>query len=890
MAMLSRLRSLWRNLTHRDEVERELDAELRATLEILVDEKVATGLTASQAKRAASIELGGIEPIKDRVRDVRAGALMETLLQDTRYALRHLRRAPGFAAAAILTLAFGIGANTAMFSVLNALVIRPLPIRDPNGLISVTGRNERGQMKVTPIPAIDELAREGPLRDVCGYNGGFIISVEANGITTQVLGTLVTGQCMTTFGVAPILGRPILDEDAPLYRQGAKVVMLGHRFWTRMFGSDPNAIGKSIRAQGVELTVIGVLPPGFGGLQVDSGADLFAPFDTVLPSSAPGRRPGASEVLGRLKPGISFEEAKAQIETRWPAVLDVAVPPTLPPTERNELLNVRPVVQRMGHGLSGYRDRFARPLTLILALTGLLLVLACINLGGLLLARLSARWSELAVRLALGGSQARIAQQMLVESLVLSFSGAALAVPLSFIFIAPLASFIPPGFTERSVSFSPDWRVLTVTALAGATAGVVTSAFPIWVALRRRMTTGFMGDRTIVGTTSSWARGLLVTQVALSVMLLIGAGLLTRSLYLLQRGDLGVRPAGVLAAKIMSLPNGYRGIENASYYPALLGRIAALPGVRSAGLSRMFPRLAGQFLGTPIAFVGEEPRDAGAVLEATSPGFFETLGVPLLRGRFTSWSDHAEARQVAVVSESLARALAPDGDVVERHVRIGAGRAHQDVVIVGVVGNTTMGNPREAAPLVIYRSALQMGFQGLSPNLVVASDREASALAADIRQILKDGGREFAHEIIPLADILERAPSSERMSATLAGVIGLLAVLLALIGVHGTLAYSVSRRTREIGVRVAIGAAPGAVAATVLREALLLTIAGVAIGLPLAYMAARTLRSLLFGITQADPVTFAGVTLFFVAIGLAASIVPARRAARVDPVIALRAD
>ena len=815
--------------------------------------------------------------------------MRDALFQDLRYAFRHVRRSPGFAAAAVLTLAFGIGANTAMFTVLNALVIQRLPIKDPDGLISVSGRNTGGQLRITPIPAVDALAHDGPLQDVCGYNGGFIVAVEANGVSTETLGTMVTGRCFTTFGVTPILGRPIVDEDAPLYRPGNRVVVIGHRFWTRMFAADPQVVGKTIRTEGVELTIIGVLPPGFGGLHVDSGADLFTPPDTIFPANA-GRRPGASEILGRLRPGVSLEQAAAQLETRWPAILEMAVPSTLPAPERAELRAARPVVQRMGTGLSNYRERYAGPLAMILGLTGLLLLLACVNLGGLLLARLSARASELAVRLALGGSHRRIAQQMLVESLLLSLAGAALAVPMSFAFIAPLTSFIPTGFVERTVAFTPDLRVLTATAIVGAGAGILMSALPIWVAVRRQATVGFTWSRTIVGATSQWARALLVAQVALSVVMLIGAGLLTRSLYLLQRNDLGVRTAGVLTAKLMSLPNGYRGIDPQSYYPALVEKIAALPGVRSVGFARLFPRLATDLIGTPIGFVGGEMTDVRAMAEPASPGFFETVGIPLLRGRLTSWADNASTRHVAVVSESLARALAPDGDILERHIRFGSVRGHQDIVVVGIVGNATLGNPRDPAPKVVYMAALQMGTNGLFPTLVIASNRETAALAADVRQILKDGGREFAHEIITLDDTFKRAPASERMSATLAAVVGALGVMLVWIGVHAALAYAVSRRSREIGVRVALGAAPGAVATAVLREGLIVTLAGVAIGLPLAVFAGRGLRSLMFGISEADPLTFAATAAFFLAMGLAAGIIPAWRAARVDPMRALRAE
>jgi predicted permease len=815
--------------------------------------------------------------------------MLEPLIHDARQALRHLRGSPGFAAAAILTLAVGIGANTAMFSVLNALVLRPLPIRDPHGLISVSGRNTKDQLRLTPIPAVGDLSGDGPLQHVCGYNGGVVLAVEAGGTPTQSIGALVTGQCFTAFGVAPILGRPILDDDAPLNRPGNRVAVIGHRFWTRMFGADPNAVGKTFRTEGFELTVIGVMPPGFGGLHADIGADVFVPFDTIFPART-DRRPGANQILGRLREGVSLEQARAQLEARWPALLEIVVPPTLSPAERADMRDARPRVERIGTGTSFYRDRYVRPLTIIIGLTGSLLLLTCVNLGGLLISRLAARGPEIAVRLALGGSRQRIAQQMFVEGLLLSLGGVALAIPVSFAIVGMLTSFVPRALVERTVTFAPDLGVLGATALVGLVAGLLMSALPIAIASGRQATAYGAWNRTIAGTTSRWARGMLVAQVAVSVVILIGAGLMIRSLYLLQGVDPGVRRDGVAIVRVMPLPNAYRDLDNASYYPALVEKVAALPGVRAVGLTRLFPRLTSESAGQPIAFVGDPPGDAKATLEATSPALFETLGIPLLRGRLTSWSDDQRSLQVAVVSDGLARSLASDGDVIGRRVRFGSTRDHQDVVIVGVVQNATMGNPRQPALPVFYRPTLQAGRFANYPSLVIATDRDPLSIAPELRQVLQAGGREYAHDIARLDDILRQAPSSERMSATIAGALAGLAIALAFIGVFSLLAYAVSRRTREIGVRVAIGADPQTVRTMVMREGFLLTLTGVAIGLPVAFLAARALRTLMFGVSESDPLTFAVAAGFFLALGLVAGIVPARRAVAVDPIVALRAE
>jgi predicted permease len=372
--------------------------------------------------------------------------------------------------------------------------------------------------------------------------------------------------------------------------------------------------------------------------------------------------------------------------------------------------------------------------------------------------------------------------------------------------------------------------------------------------------------------------------------LLIGAGLLSRSLYLLQHVDLGVHSAGVFIARVMPVPNGYSNLDNAAYYPALLEELGAVPGIRSVGFARQFPQLTGEVRGQPIALVGSQASGAQAVLETVSPNFFETVGIPLLSGRSTTWADRRDSMQVAVVSESLARALAPNGDILGRHLRFGTDPANQDVAVVGVVGNTTLGNPRQADLPVFYRPALQTGRMANYPTVAIAADGDAAGVAASIREVFRRGGREYAHDIERLDDLLRRAPASERMTTTVAAAVAALAVLLVFVGVHGALAYSVSSRTREIGVRMAVGAAPSAVVKMLLREYTLVALAGVAIGLPSAFVAARLLRSMMFGIGVADPLTFVAASAFILALGLGATVIPTRRAAALDPAIALRAD
>ena len=872
----------------------DLEEELRLHHELAVEDETRRDATSGDGRRAATLRTGGVSQVMDTLRDQRGLPWLDAAAHDLRYAIRTLRRSPGFAAVAILTLAVGIGANTAVFSVLNALVLQRLPIRNPDGLVGISGRSSRGTLVGTPIPVVGELSEAGPLIDVCGYNHGsatYPLAVDIGGSFTDAIVAHVTGGCFQTFGITPILGRTIEDGDAPLMTPGNRVAVISHRFWTRAFGADPQVVGRTLRTRGVTLRIIGVLPAGFGGLDIDEGDDLFVPYDTIYPAPN-NRRPFATEILGRLRPGVTFDQAAAELTARWHALLEPTVTSALPANQRAMLLSARPRIEHMGTGRSEYRERYARPLALILGLTVLLLALACLHISGLLLARLTTRRTELAVRLALGGSRWRVGQQMLMEGLLLSLGGAVVAVPLSFVSVSLLAALIPVGPTGRMIGFEPDLRVLAATALVGFCTGVLMTALPIWTALSRSARLQIRPDRTVTGTPRRWSQGVLVAQVTLSVVLVVGAGLLVRSLYLLLHVNLGVRTANVLTVRVIPVPDGYQGVDNASYYPALLEKISSLPGVRSVGLTVGFPRTPGG-LPTSIAFTSDPTGDLTAYPEVATAGFFRTLGIPLLAGRLPSWSDTSSGREVAVVSESLARDLMPAGpltDLLERHVRFGR-QDSQDVTIVGVVGNATRGDPRQIDPPVIYGPPLQSGRgPGLYPKLVVATRSQAPDVAAGIRRVVKEGGHEYAEEVAPLADVIARAPAPLRMSAGLAGAIGGLALLLALIGIYGALAYGVSCRTREIGVRVALGATPRVVAGMILREGLLLTFMGLAIGLPTSWLAVRVLRSLMFGISANDPVTLLVVIVLFLALACTAGLLPARRAATVDPAVTLRAE
>jgi predicted permease len=573
-------------------------------------------------------------------------------------------------------------------------------------------------------------------------------------------------------------------------------------------------------------------------------------------------------------------------------LIEFAAPATMAPAERQSMLATRARVERFTTGYSISRELYSQPVWLMFALTAVLLLLACLNLGGLLLSRAMARAQEIAMKLALGSGRWRIARQVVIENLVLSVGGALLAIPVTFGLVAVIVSLMPEVLTVAGTRFTPDAFVIAATSVVGVAAGFVISILPIWMAGSARAFISVGVNRTVAPATAHWTRVLVVAQVAMSMALVVGAGLLGRSLYRLQQADTGIRAEGVSVARLRPLPNAYNTLNYAAYYPPLFEAIAALPGVQSAGYSRGFPSgVLHLFPGEVAAFVGDPDGNIRAHFEAVSPGFFETLGASLLRGRLFTWADNEKSPPIAVVTEQLARQLQPDGSVVGRRIRVGAIPLNQNVEIVGVVRNITMGHSRRTDLPMVFRPGLQIPLYARYPSFVIRHDTQAlTGIAAGLRDIAAKGGREFLHDIRPLPDLLERAPASERMSAAVAMTLAALAAVLAFVGVFGVLAYAVSRRTREIGVRAAVGAAPASVMWMVMREGALLAAIGVAIGIPAAYYGSRLLSSLTFGVSPVDPLTFASAAVFLVVLGVGAGLVPARRAARIDPVIALRAE
>lgn len=824
--------------------------------------------------------------------------MADRLLQDLRYALRQIRRAPGFAASVIVTLALAIGANAALFSLVNALILRPLPVHDPERLILLQARDARNAAN-RPIyyTAYAELAQLPVFERLALYSGGGGFFIEAGGRRVQGTIEASTPGLFETLGLTPHLGRFFTTVDSPADARGAMVAVLSHDIWMRLFDGDPSSIGQTILIDGQPFTLIGVTPPSYKGLYADGGMGFSIPLSVLnrqLSSTTANRPVRGLNAVARLAPGVSVDHARAAIDAAWPSIRATTVPAGVSEAEQRELPTQLLRVSSFATGFSGIRDRYEQPLLALGAVTLVLLALGCVNLSGLLLARTAARERQFVVIVALGASRARVVRQLVLECLVLSGIAAVLALPLAWGITSAAAGVLWQSRTPLARSLAPDATVLAVTALVTIVIGMLLSLLPAWSAGRSRPQSSIGGDRTVVSSSSRWGKGLLVAQIAMSLVLLVGAGLFTASLARLRNIDSGLHASNVRWARLFGLPNVYRNQDDATYYPELYRRLSEVPGIQSMAFAALFPAYFNvpQFLQTQRVAPIESASDveaADSLVEFLTPNFFTTVGIPLLGGRDFSWSDEGARPAVAIVNNSLARRLFPNGNAIGRHIRIGSDPRRQVVEIVGVAADAAIGDYKAPHQPVVFRPRMQE-LPLKAPVLVFRSSEPAASIDAAIAAVIADLGHEYPNGFYGLTQQVDIALTQERILAVLSACIAALAVLLASVGIYSLLSYAVSRRTREIGVRMALGASQAGVSRMILRDAMRLTMAGLALGVPAALAAGAVLRSLLFGSTGADPAVLAGAAVLFAAIAALAGLRPARRASRVDPMVALRAE
>jgi predicted permease len=881
--MWSRLRALCR----RRALDARLDEEVQSHLDELAAEFERRGVTPEQARLAARRAFGGVEQMKGRYRDRRGLPWLDDLRQDLRYAARGLVRTPAFAAVAVLTLAVGIGANTAIFTLLDAVLLRPLPVRDAGTLVLASHQIDgRQNLPFSAYQFRALRAQREVLADLAAFRP-LLVSVSDRGDTDMAVGQLVSGNYYRLLGVSAALGRTLTEAD-DVQPGSHPVAVISEGYWQRRFGGAASVLGQSIRINGRPFTIIGVSARGF------AGTEAGRPFDVAIPLSMQvgvfGPRSlidDASEarwlyLIGRLPPGMSRVRASAALEVAWNRLRSVRTPSGRPmPRPRFSLLDG-------AQGVNPLRDRFSLPLRLLMAMVVLVLAIACGNLASLLIARSSARRQEIGLRLALGAGRSRLFRQLLAESVLLSTVGGAIGVGLAFVGSGVLVQLMSGREGPIVLDLSPNVRTLIFTLGVSLAAGLLFGVVPAVRATRLVISTAARPAAT-AHAGRRWSQGTTAAQVALSVLLLVEAGLFARSLSSLRGLDTGYTNGGsVLLASIRpsGTADGLTGVID------LFRDLSAhLPALRATSMTfTMDTPLGGVSMTKNLEAIEGVPQpDADPVsFNFVGPHFFRTIGIPV-EGRDIRVEDDEGAPAVAVISRSVAQRYFPNVNPLGKHIRTGGA----EVEIVGVAADVKYVSVQAPSTPMVYLPYLQgrdAAGVGVLTLAVRAAGRMDETIAAVRRETRAFSPQSAIARLTTLDELMNGALARERIVAMLSMAFGAIALLLGCIGVYGTLAYAVSRRTRELGVRIALGAIASRLMMRVLVESLRPVAIGAAIGLPIAFAAGRLSESLLFGVTGRDPSTYVIATSVLVVSAVAASWLPARRAALVDPLIALRSE
>jgi putative ABC transport system permease protein len=818
--------------------------------------------------------------------------MWDALGLDVRYSFRSLRRAPAFSLVVIATLTLAVGASAAVGSLLKALVLRTPTVPKPGQLVAVSafepGASVDGYFYADTVKAYR--ASQRSFAQMSMYAGGAVLRVEVTGVRSGVFEDAMTEAVSPSYfdmvGARASAGRFFSESD-----DAAVVITEAYR--RRIFGN-ASGIGQVIKVDTVPVTVIGVAADGFGGLQVDRVVDIIAPFAAMAAAGGgvPSRPLRSKQVVGRLARGVSIDAARAELLARWPSVQVSTLPAALPEAERQALLRQRLTVEPLASGFSGLRDRYGTTLWVLLALTGILLAVACANLAGLTLARSLQRRHQVAIRLALGASARRVFWQLLVDGILLSAVAFAGAIPLAWGIIRVVtATLVSPRGPARLPPLTPDAGVIAATSLLTIGIGLAIGVVSAWQSVAVRVDEGLRPGRSVIGSLGQFGRGLLVAQVALTMTLLVSAGLFTTTLARLRANDTSLQSQRIVFSRAFREP-GDRQLLPSGYYQALVTELARMPGADAAALSVYYPTYFGLRVPVPTDYHytradGVTPLDGTVLTEFVSPGFFDLFRFPLLKGRDVSWDDGLGQPAVALISASFARALFPAGDEIGQHIRI-AGPDRRDVEVIGVVADAPYVKLDDPQPLVVFRPIMQETARTQFPMAYVRASGDLATVRAGYTRVIKALGHRSLRAFITSSEWVDGALLQERFTAGLATFAAALTVVLACIGVYGLLAYSVTARTREIGVRVALGATRRIVVWMIVRDGLAIAVPGVLIGALFAWAAARLVRAQLYGIGAADPRTLVSAAAILLATVLASSLLPALRASRVAPIEALR--
>jgi predicted permease len=859
-----------------------IEDEIQSHVELAASDYQRRGMTSEQAHLEARRQFGGPAQVAEAWRDQRSLPLIETFVKDLRYALRQLRANPGFATAAVLTLALGIGANTAIFRVLDAVVLRSLPVREPEKLVIVRAFDGKGWGLNYPL--FRELsARQHAVEGMFAFSDFPVKdAVLSSGPMTGLTGRIATGGYFQVLGVDAQLGRVFTeDDDRP---SAPPVAVVSYAFWQRAFAGKPEALGKSIQINQAMVTIVGVTPREFFGERVGSAPDVWLPLHMSRQVWLNVDTPSAALLtcMARLRHDVPLPQAQAALNVLYRQMNDLQL-------HYSGGGESRLVLEPGSQGVRDLQTKFSRPLLVLAGIVGLVLLIACSNLANLLLARAAARTHEMGVRLALGAARARLIRQLLTESLVLAALGSLLGFALAAWGSRELVTLASAGQSWR-LSIDSGWRVIGFTAAVSAIAACLFGLAPALAATRLDVHSALQANgRTQSGGRSqhATARAFVVAQISVSLMLLAGASLLVRTFWNLSHQDLGYRREGVLMVQTGLDFSTFGMFKNLPLQP-LYERLNAIPGVRSAALVGLgpFSRITS---GGRMALAERPPVKGEEVRRVSvSPRYFETMGIPMVTGRPITEDDRAGTAQVAVIGETAARILFGRTDPVGRFFS----EAEQfdtkaAIQIVGVAHDIRLSNPRDPFGMVLYRPMAQSPLP-LS-SMVLRTTGDPALFAASARQAIQEAapGLKIAN-IRPLGDVLDSTLSQEKMMALLSGAFGLLALVLAGVGLYGVIAYGVEQRTQEIGIRLALGASRGEIAGLLLREVGQVLAIGLALGGAATVALGQSVKALLFGVTPHDPLMLICAAALLSVVAIVAGYLPARRAARLDPLEALR--
>jgi putative ABC transport system permease protein len=882
------LRVYWRRLRGlfgKGRLERELQEEIDAHLQMQSEEYERQGMSAEQARLAALRQFGGVEQVKERYRDRRGLPAVETTLQDVRYAGRVLRKSPGFTAVAVVTLALGIGASTAIFSIVNAVLLNPLPFAEPERLVMIYGKflsYSQSNMSVSVPEFVDCRERTSSFAQLAAYDDFSANLTAAAGEPERVEALAVTPELFAVLQAAPLYGRVFLPEEAQEGRDD--VVIISHELWQRRFAADPNAVGQQVIVNGRNHTVVGVMPQGFAFPQ---RTRLWKPLWFPAEQYAPDWRGSRGlTVISRLKPNVSLAVAQAEVD-QLAAQLTGEYPRNY--ESRGYRISLVPL-------LADLVGETRKGLLVLLGAVAFVTLIACANVANLLLARGAGRRQEIAVRLALGARRGRIVRQLLTESLLLAGLGGALGLLLATWGVDLLLSFAPQDL-PRLHEVRLDGRVLAFTfavalltgVLFGLAPALATSGADLNETLKegRRGATG--GARRL-----RLRRAFVITEVALALVLLVGAGLLLKSFWRLQGVDPGFNADGVLTMRLMLPFEIYqKPAQRSAFYRQILERINAVPGVEAAGAAAHLPLRQGGMSGTISAensAVGPNDLPVEVDWNWVTPDYFKTMEIALLGGRAFTEADTEGAARVAIIDESFARTFFPNQDPVGKRLKRGKLDSTRPwMTIIGVVRQVHSHRLEAAAREQVYFPFYQDPSPYNMSLIARTSAAGALSLSLDVRSAIQSvDPNQPVFDVFTLRQVVGDSMAERRFSMLLMAVFAAVALTLAAVGIYGVMAYAVAQRTHEIGIRVALGATAGSILRLIVGQGMALTLTGVGIGLLAALALTRLLASLLYSVSATDPLTFAVIALLLTGVALLACWLPARRATKVDPMVALR--